>query len=73
MSLLAIATVTAVGLFVDVPALYAQVDAEDERDAMYHRYLRYTSYVAGWYIEPHWLADGNSFWYAMGSPDGIAV
>jgi dipeptidyl aminopeptidase/acylaminoacyl peptidase len=55
------------------PATHAQQQEDTERVAMYRHYLRYTSYVTGWYIEPNWLADGNSFWYASGAPDSIVI
>src|SRR3989442_13651230 len=29
--------------------------------------------VRGGAIEPHWLADGSSFWFAKGSPDAIVI
>ncbi len=41
---------------------------QSEREAMYYRYLEFPSYVKGGSIEPHWMTDGSSFWYAEGSP-----
>ena len=29
---------------------------------MYRRYLEFPSYVNGGKVEPHWMADGSSFW-----------
>lgn len=46
----------------------AQETSQAERDAMYHRYLAFASYVKGGSVEPHWMADGNSFWYAEHGP-----
>jgi dipeptidyl aminopeptidase/acylaminoacyl peptidase len=40
-----------------------------EREARYKHYLRYSDLVSGGAVEPHWLADGTSFWYAEGNPD----
>ncbi len=44
-----------------------------EREAMYYRYLEFPSYVKGGSIEPHWMADGSSFWYAEGAPDKTVI
>ena len=44
-----------------------------EREAMYYRYLEFASYVKGGSIEPHWMADGSSFWYAEGAPDNTII
>lgn len=40
---------------------------------MYHRYLEFPSQVRGGSVEPHWLADGNRFWYAEGHPEETAI
>ncbi len=44
-----------------------------EREAMYYRYLEFPSYVKGGSIEPHWMADGSSFWYAEGAPANTVI
>jgi len=44
-----------------------------EREAMYYRYLEFASYVKGGSIEPHWMADGSSFWYAEGAPANTVI
>ncbi len=44
-----------------------------EREAMYYRYLEFASYVKGGSIEPHWMADGSSFWYAEGDPNNTII
>ncbi len=44
-----------------------------EREAMYYRYLEFASYVKGGSIEPHWMADGKSFWYAEGAPANTVI
>ncbi len=46
------------------PPLAAQNVEQTNREAMYYRYLAFTSYVKGGAVEPHWMADGSSFWYA---------
>ena len=40
---------------------------------MYTRYLKFASYVRGGTIEPHWMADGSSFWYAEGAPGNTII
>ncbi|MEE9611298.1 MAG: hypothetical protein V3W19_08600, partial [Desulfatiglandales bacterium] len=44
--------------------LFAEESKQSEREEMYHRYLELDSYVKGGSIEPYWMADGRSFWYA---------
>lgn len=51
----------------------AQEPKQSEREAMYRRYLEFPSYVKGGKIEPRWMADGNSFWYAEGAPDHTVI
>ena len=41
------------------------------REAMYRRYLEFPNLIKGGSIKggsiaPHWMADGQSFWYAYG-------
>ncbi|MCH7603603.1 MAG: hypothetical protein IIB54_12635, partial [Planctomycetes bacterium] len=50
-----------------------QQGGPSEREAMYYRYLEFASYVKGGSIEPHWMADGSSFWYAEGSPENTVI
>ena len=59
-------------LLVIVP-LFAEESKQSEREAMYYRYLELDSYVRGGSIEPHWMADGSSFWYAEGAPGNIVI
>ena len=56
------------GLLVTASPSLAQETDHAEREAMYYRYLEFPSYVKGGSVEPHWMADGNSFWYAEGAP-----
>ncbi len=55
-------------LFVPLAVLVFSAGAQEveksEREAVYHRYLEFASYVKGGSITPHWMADGSSFWYA---------
>ncbi len=55
------------------PLVRAQETAQTEREAMYHRYLEFASYVKGGNVDPHWMADGSSFWYAEGAPDNTII
>ena len=56
------------GLVAAAPLARAGEPTQLEREAMYYRYLEFPSYVKGGSIEPHWMADGSSFWYANGAP-----
>jgi len=62
-----------VALLVSAPVLLAQEAKQSEREAMYYRYLEFASYVKGGSIEPHWMADGSSFWYAEGAPENTVI
>ena len=53
--------------------VFAQEAERSEREAMYYRYLEFPSYVRGGSIEPHWMADGSSFWYAEGAPANTVI
>ena len=44
-----------------------------DRQALYYRYLEFPSLVKGGSIEPPWMADGSSFWYAEGAPDNTVI
>ena len=68
------ATVCAViSLVLITLAVNAQPKDQSEREEMYRRYLEFPKYVKGGTVEPHWMADGNSFWYAEGAPDKTVV
>jgi len=60
-------------LLVIVPLVHAQETTQSEREAMYYRYLEFDSYVKGGSIEPHWMVDGSSFWYAEGAPENTVI
>ncbi len=55
------------GFVVIRPLVCAQEAEPSEQEAMYYRYLEFASYVKGGNVDPHWMADGNSFWYAEGA------
>ena len=55
------------------PLARAQETSQSEREAMYSRYLKFPSLVKGGSIEPHWMADGSSFWYAEGAPENTVI
>jgi dipeptidyl aminopeptidase/acylaminoacyl peptidase len=40
---------------------------------MYYRYLGFASLVKGGSIQPHWMMDGSSFWYAEDSPENTTI
>jgi len=61
------------GLTVVAGGLRAQDAKQSEREAMYRRYLEFPSYVEGGSIQPHWMADGSSFWYAEGASANTVV
>ena len=61
------------GHAIAVPLVRAQESAQSEREAMYYRYLEFASLVKGGSIEPHWMADGSSFWYSEGSSPELCV
>ncbi|MEX2527705.1 MAG: DPP IV N-terminal domain-containing protein [Gemmatimonadota bacterium] len=52
--------------------LSAQETDQSEREAMYRRYLDFFP-VKGGTIEPHGMADGNSFWYVEGDPEEAVI
>ena len=54
-------------------SVHAQDASQSEREAMYYRYLEFASYVKGGTVEPHWMADGSSFWYAEGAPGNTII
>ena len=60
--------------FVVIPPLVCAQEAEpSEQEAMYYRYLEFPSYVKGGNVDPHWMADGSSFWYAEGAPANTVI
>jgi len=51
----------------------AEDRAQSQRLAIYYRYLGFASLVKGGSIQPHWMTDGSSFWYAEGSPENTII
>lgn len=51
----------------------AQETAPSERETIYYRYLTFPSLVEGGSLEPHWLTDGSSFWYAESDGDPTTI
>jgi dipeptidyl aminopeptidase/acylaminoacyl peptidase len=47
--------------------------ASSEREALYYRYLAFDSLVKGGSVQPNWMADGSTFWYAEGAPDNTVI
>jgi len=62
-----------ISLMVIVPLVDAQEPTRSEQEAMYYKYLNFASYVKGGSIQPHWMADGSSFWYAEGAPANTVI
>ena len=50
------------------PALFSKGGEAFKNEDIFQRYLNFGSLVKGGIITPHWLADGNCFWYAEGAP-----
>ena len=64
----------ATGLLAAVPLARSDEPGQSEREAMYYRYLEFPSLmIKGGSIEPNWMADGSSFWYADGAPDNTII
>ncbi len=61
------------GIVVTPPLVCAQEAELSEQEAMYYRYLEFPSYVKGGSVEPHWMADGSSLWYAEGTPENTVI
>ncbi|MEO6331561.1 MAG: DPP IV N-terminal domain-containing protein [Gemmatimonadaceae bacterium] len=53
--------------------LNAQGAQQSERETIYRRYFDFASYVKGGSIQPHWMADGSSFWFAEGEPINTVI
>jgi len=62
-----------IGLVVIPPLVRAQQAEQSEREAMYYRYLDFASYVKDGKIEPHWMDDDSSFWYAEGASANTVI
>ncbi len=61
-------------LAVIAPQVRAQESEQSEREAMYYRYEEWAwIHLKGGSIQPHWMADGSSFWYAEGAPANTVI
>lgn len=61
-------------ILLSLPALAVAQQAEDaEREEAYRRLLTLSSLVQGGSIEPHWMQDGDRFWYADGAPRSTVI
>jgi len=57
-------------LTISTPLVWAQ---QSGRETMFLKYLDFPAAVKGGTIVPHWMADGNSFWFAEGAPDKTII
>ena len=62
-----------IGLVLVAQPVNAQPKDQSPREDMYRRYLEFPSYVKGGAIDPHWMADGSSFWYVEGAPENTII
>jgi len=71
-------------LFIITTLVYAQEEKQSEREKLYFQYATMwldsyareklaNYYVKGGVVEPHWMTDGNSFWYAEGAPENTII
>jgi hypothetical protein len=59
---------------VSVTILTSQQSTEfQKRSELINRWTRVQSYIKGGNIQPHWMKDHNSFWYAEGAPDNTII
>ena len=49
----------------------SEADGSGQRLAMHDRYRELGELVHGGSVTPHFLMDGNRFWYAEGTPDHV--
>jgi len=42
---------------------------QQQREAMFYKYLEFPDLIKGGVITPHWMADGNRFWFVAGTPE----
>ena len=62
-----------IGLFALAAANGADEKQASDREQMYRRYLGISGLVKGGTVAPHWLSDGNRFWYVAESADGPII
>jgi dipeptidyl aminopeptidase/acylaminoacyl peptidase len=52
---------------------FTQDKERSEREKLYFRYWNFNVFLRGNRIEPHWMSDGNSFWYALGPTENTKI
>jgi dipeptidyl aminopeptidase/acylaminoacyl peptidase len=71
-------------LIIITPLVKAQEEKQSEREALYSLYAtkmpvpyllrkQLSEHIQRGIIEPHWMADGNSFWYVEGLPENTVI
>ena len=61
-------------LAVIAPLVRAQEVEQSEREAMFYRYGDWAwLHLKGGSIQPHWMANGSSFWYAEAAPADTVI
>jgi len=59
---------------VAAPAVAARAQVPDSaREQRFWSFLSYGTLVRGGTVAPHWMADGSSFWHAVGGPDSTVL
>jgi dipeptidyl aminopeptidase/acylaminoacyl peptidase len=54
-------------------AARGQITVPPEREGVYRKMLDFKSLIKGGTVEPHWMADGRSFWYVEGAPANTVI
>lgn len=52
---------------------YSQRNSRPTNEDRYESYLKFYTLVRGAYVMPHWLADGNRFWYVGGTVENFVI
>ncbi|MEW6745388.1 MAG: DPP IV N-terminal domain-containing protein [Planctomycetota bacterium] len=55
------------------PALAQDRASPAEREALHYRYLQIRELVKDGVVEPHWMPDGDGFWFVRGAPAATAI
>jgi hypothetical protein len=51
----------------------AQDLKKPKRYEWFEKYLEFDSYVDDGWVDPHWLENGNSFWFIDGPPENMRI
>ena len=62
-----------VALLLAPAAAETQSPFPPERESVYRELLDFASLIENASLEPHWMADGRSFWYVEGAPAQTAI